>query len=175
MQTRHAGSMKIYKTVTAVLCLTAVVAQAGAQTYRSVSVDSAGQLMVKQSAGTILKVPHLRGQVSFGQPAISNDHRTLGWLANYDNPTTPPGSADPIAGRLVLYRAGRVLRTYRTDQLFWSWQFAQNGKDVAFCTGPAHGGAETCELFRIGSGYRMAKWSAHAAGEPPPWVKGLSY
>jgi hypothetical protein len=175
MQTEPGGSMKIRQAVTLILCLMAGVSPAGAQTYGSVSLDSAGQLSIIPSAGAIFKAPRLRDQVSFSQPSLSTDHRTLAWLANYPDPTAPPGSADPIAGRLVLYRAGRVLRTYRTDQVFWSWQFVQDGKDVAFCTGPSHGGADTCELHRISSGHRLATWSAHAAGDPPPWVKGLGY
>ena len=154
------------------LGLLAAASQAESQIYQAVGLDSAGQLSITQTSGTVFDAPVLPDQVSASQPRISEDHRTVAWLANYADPPVPSGG-DVIAGRLVLYRAGRVLRTYATDQVFWSWHFVHGSRDVAFCTGPTHGGADTCELHRVETGALLAKWNAHATGNPPHWVDGL--
>lgn len=166
----------MFNIVGTLLGIVAVSSRAQSQTYQSVSLDGAGQLAVTLSSGSVVKPPRLPGQVTFSQPMMSADHRTVAWLANYPDPSAPQDStANPIPGRLVIFRAGHVLHTFATDQIFWSWQFVRQDGDVAFCTGPTHGGASGCELHRISSGHLQAKWDTHAAGDPPLWVKGLSY
>ena len=99
----------------------------------------------------------------------------VAWLANYSNPGDSSVTAGPIAGHLVVYQARHVVRSFATDQIFWSWQFVNRDRDVAFCTGPTHSGASGCELHRIISGRLLARWSTHGPGDPPVWVKGLSF
>ena len=159
----------------AVMLVVAATSRAQGQAYQSVQLDSAGQLSITLSTGAVLSPPKLQDQVGFSQPRISDSHRTVAWLANYADPSAPDGSSDRIAGRLVLYRAGHVLRSFDTDQIFWSWQFEHDDREIAFCTGPTHGGATGCELHRSDSGHLQAKWDTHSAGDPPLWVHGLDY
>ena len=167
--------MKALDIVAVVAGIVALSWQAQSQTYQSVQLDSAGQLSITLSSGTILSPPKLQDQLSFSQALISGDDRTVAWLANYADPSAPQDSSARIAGRLVLYRAGHVLRSFRTDQTFWSWHFVHQDRDIAFCTGPTHGGASQCELHRLGSGHLQATWDTHSAGDPPLWVQGLEY
>ena len=155
--------MKLVDLVTVVLGIVAVSSRAQSQTYQSVELDSAGQLSITLSSGAVLSPPKLKGQVSFSHPQLSSDRGTVAWLANFADTSAPQGSSDPIAQRLVIYRAGHRMRSFGTDQVYWSWQFVNQGRDVAFCTGPTHGGASGCELHRIvpvicgRSGTRMLK------------------
>ena len=167
--------MKLFDCIAVVFGIAVLSSRAQSQTYRSVELDSAGQLSIMLSSGAVLTPPKLRDQVSFSQPMISGDHKTVAWLANYTDPSAAQDSSNRIAGRLVLYRAGHVLRSFSTDQVFWSWKFSNHDTDIAFCTGPTHGGASGCELHRSASGRLQAKWDTHSSGKPPLWVRGLDF
>jgi hypothetical protein len=154
------------------------IAAATASRYRAVSVDSAGRLHIVLDSGGEVLPPKAKGQVSFGNPAISPDERTVGWLVLYAMPA-PPGAqdrqSDPIAGALVLYRSGRVIQRFRTEQTFWDWQFQDAGRRVAYCTGPTHGGAAECVLREVESGRIVAAWLVKGNGEPPAWARTLRW
>lgn len=145
--------------------------------YRSASVDSAGRLHIVLDSGKEILPPKIRDQVSFGDPAISPDRRTVGWLVLYPYPN-PPGAAyvrNPIAGALVLYRDGRVVHEFRTEQTFYDWQFQSGGKHVAYSTGPTHGGAAECVLRDVDSGKVVAQWWVKPGVDPPAWARPLRF
>lgn len=155
--------------------LAALTSASGGPGYRSVSVDSAGRLHIVSDSGKEILPPKMQRQASFGDPAISPDHRTVGWLVMYPYPD-PPGAnypREPIAGALVLYRGGRVAYHFRTEQTFWDWQFQDGGKRVAYSTGPTHGGAAECVLRDVESGKLVARWSVRDGREPPAWARTL--
>ncbi len=151
---------------TAVLAL--AMAAIGAAQYRTVSIDDRGTLHIGLDSGKTIEAPKFPGQTAFAKAAIAADHRTIGWLAIYPNETI-----GPIAGRLVLYRSGRVLHSFATEQVFWDWQFRDGGKQVAYSTGPTHGGAAECVLRDVDSGRVVARWQTRSGGEPPDWAKNL--
>ncbi len=91
--------------------------RAQSQTYRSVELDSAGQLSIMLSSGAVLTPPKLRDQVSFSQPMISGDHKTVAWLANYADSSAAQDSSNRIAGRLVLYCTGQVTFSAASAQI----------------------------------------------------------
>ncbi len=153
------------------MILTPVVAisiTAATPVYRSVSVDSAGQLHIVLNNGREVLPPKAEGQVAFGKPTISPDRRTVGWLVLYAY-----SQGEPIAGSLVLYRGGRVIHRFKTEQTFWDWQFQDVGKRVAYCTGPTHGGAAECILRDVESGKVVADWGVRRGGEWPGWARTL--
>jgi hypothetical protein len=148
--------------------------------YRDVRVDQSGQLHIVLDTGKEVLPAKLSNQVAFSEPLISSDHRTAGWLVDYPYPGAPDGyPMDPIPGRLVLYRSGRTLRIFSTEQVFWSWSFVDGGRDVAFCTGPTHGGAALCELHGVTSGRLLSRWTPDHAQTPtherPVWTKNLRF
>ena len=151
---------------TAILVL-ATAALAAAQ-YRTVSIDHHGKLLITFDSGKTIEAPKLRGQGGFAKAALSEDRRTIGWLALYSRE-----AIGEIAGRLVLFRKERVLHSFPTEQVFWDWQFRDGGKRVAYSTGPTHGGAAECVLRDVDSGRVVARWQIRSGGEPPDWAKSL--
>jgi hypothetical protein len=137
--------------------------------YRSVSLDRDGQLHIVLDSGKEVLAPKLKGQMAFDDPYISPDRRTVGWLTLYPY----PGQA-PLAGRLVLYRGGKVLQNISTGpQVFWDWQFQDGGKRVAYSTGPTHFGAALCSLRDVDTGKIIEEWDVHGGKEAPAWAFGL--
>lgn len=155
------------------LLQTALTFLASAQIYHSATVDEGGQLHIALGSGKELQPRKAEGQLSFGEPHISPDQRTVGWLVLYPYPD--PNGADstrPIPGELVIYRENRTIHTFSTDQIFWDWQFQDGGKLVAYSTGPTHGGAAECVLRDTDSGKVMDHWWV-GSGKPPSWTQGL--
>ena len=154
--------------------LAALALLAAEPAYRSAWVDNSGQLHIVLSSGKEVLPRKADGQVSFGDPVISADHRTVAWLALYPDPT--PGydyPLDPIPSALVIFRSDRVLHTFSTGQIFWDWEFQDGDKRVAYSAGPMHGGAAECVLRDVDSGNIVARWSVRSGGEPPEWAQNL--
>lgn len=145
----------------------------GDPTYRSVSIDQGGQLHIMLGSGKESIPRKMRDQVAFGDPHIAPDGRTIGWLVMYQDPTVAYYEGAQIAGRLAIYRDGRVLHTFQAVQTFWDWQFQDGGKRVAYSTGPTHGGAAECVLRDVDSGRIVERWPVGSGGKPPVWAETL--
>jgi hypothetical protein len=143
--------------------------------YRSVLIDEKGQLHILLNSGRQILPPKLNLQIAFSDPLLSRDHRTVGWFAEYPDPGAADPANRPYSGELVLYRSGHLLRSFSTEQTFWSWQFANRDRDVAYCTGPTHGGAAECELRSLTSGHLRARWIPDDKVDPPAWAKDLRF
>lgn len=154
--------------------LAAIALCAEVAEYKSVSLDGAGQLHILLTSGTEVLPQKIQGQAAFSHPAISPDRRTVGWLAMYSDATKTYPNAE-LPGALVLYRAGHVLHTFPTEQVFWDWQFRNGGTEVAYSTGPTHGGAAEFALRDIDSGRIIAHSLAKQDLEPPAWAQGLRH
>ena len=150
--------------------LTALSLYSSDLTYRSVSVDTAGQVHIVLQSGQEILPNKTEGQVSFDAARLSEDFRTVGWLIMYP---FPGSNARPIAGGLALFRAGRIIHRLETDQVFWDWRFQDGGKRVAYSTGPTHGVAAECVLRDVETATVAAqRWVAPEA-EPPLWARDL--
>ena len=90
----------------------------------------------------------------------------------YPDPTITYYKAQ-IGGSLVIFRAGRVIHTFTTEQVFWDWQFQDGGKQVAYSTGPTHGGAAECVLRDVESGRTIGRWRVKEGQAPPSWAQTL--
>jgi hypothetical protein len=126
-----------------VLTMSVRAAAVDPETYKSVSIDQSGALHILLDSGKEVLAPKDKDQAGFDSPQISSDGKTVGWLALFPFPRPDPSDYDPgpIAGSLVLYRDGRILHTFETEQIFWVWHFLRGGSQVAYSTGPTHGGA----------------------------------
>ncbi len=74
----------------------------------------------------------------------------------------------------MIYRKGKVIQHFAPGQSIWDWQFVENGKQVAFWTGPTHGEFKPhFELHDVNSGRLEASWDGHVYEKHADWVSGL--
>jgi hypothetical protein len=119
---------------------------------------------------TIRKEP---GQTGIREPRTAPDG-TAGWLAEYQVENVP----DPVAGTLVVWRGGKIIHRFSTQQSFWSWTFVAEGRQVAYHVGPLHGELQShCELHDARTGRLIAMWDGdlESATARPPWTKNLTH
>lgn len=134
--------------------------------------DQKNQVHVTYKDGEDVSVAGEQNQVAIDSVEISQDGRTVGWLAL----DRDPDSSEPFAGILVLLRDGKIVQKFNTEQTFWSWSFYEDGTQVAYHVGPMHGDARHFELHDIKSGRLIASWDGDLnAAKRPAWTKGLQY
>ena len=161
-----AGTALMPKTV---LIFTLLAFASSEVSYRTTSIDNSGQLHIVVNTGKEVLAPRLQHQVAFSSVTIFPDHRTVGWFAEAD----VPGSTYLMSMALVLYRNGRIIHTFATGEVFWDWRIEDNGKQVAYSTGPTHGGATECALVQVASGKVIARWLVSSGTEAPAWAEPL--
>jgi len=83
-----------------------------------------------------VRVPKEPGQVGIDEARTAEDGKTTGWLVMYKD---LPSVSYPTSGKLVIWRGGKVLHRFDSEQVFYSWGFYAGGTQVAFHTGPLHG------------------------------------
>jgi hypothetical protein len=133
--------------------------------------DGSGALRVVTANGQNIAVPKEKAQTGAEEIKITDDHQTLGWLVVYPNPDSDR-SWEKLYGKLVLWRDGKVMRRFSTEQVFWSWGFWQGGKQVAFHTGPLHGSGRF-ELHDVETGRLVAAIDENDTGTLPDWAHSL--
>jgi len=140
--------------------------------YESVRLDDSGQLYIKTRIGKEVLAPRLPDQTQFGAPAISPDQASVGWLAEFQD-TSSPSPIDPDALALVVYRNGRIIRRVSGAPIVWDWRFERGGKAIAYSTGSRHGGANDCLLIEIDSGKVLEDWPTSSSNQAPSWAEQL--
>jgi hypothetical protein len=122
--------------------------------------------------GKTLTIRKERGQAGIGEAKIA-PNGSVGWLVEYDMESL----SYRYAGKLVLWRAGKVIRRFDSGQSFYSWNFYADGRQVAYHTGPLHGERNShCELHDIANGRLLAVWDGDIGpgNDRPAWTKGLA-
>lgn len=142
----------------------------GAQTaYTRATIDSAEELRITTTTGRTILPAKDTGQVGFGAPAISADHRRVGWLALYPNCCT----SYPIPLRLVVRTADQERVFDGAGLPVWRWLFMDSGRRVAFRQAPVHGGAPAhYELRDVDSGTLVDSYD-EPAKPVPRWVHAV--
>jgi len=139
----------------------------------SVTPDSVGAAMITFAHRRVTHVSKERGQIGISDALMASDGRSAGWLVDY----RVEGVSDGVAETLVIWRDGKVIRRFRTEQAFYSWAFRSKGAQVAFHTGPLHGEQTSyCELHDVKTGRRLAVWDGNLeSANKPTWVAGLKH
>lgn len=108
-----------------------------------------------------------------GVVKVADDRHTRGWLILSPN----PAGTSPVATQLRITRDGRAVRTFTTEQVFWSWGFEPGSKRLAFHTGPVHGEAFShCELHDIATGKLIESWDGDLQSPTrPTWTRVLDH
>jgi len=139
----------------------------------SVSAGPDGAAQITFADGKKTTIPKEQGQAGISEAQIAPDG-TVGWLAEYN----VDGVSYPIAEALIIWRTGKILRRFGTEQVFYSWTFYAAGKQVAYHDGPLHGETKShCELHDAQSGRGIAQWDGDLDSEShrPAWTQGLSH
>ena len=154
-----------------VACLIVVPGAPGQSARPSVDVRS-GAAGITLPDGQRFVVPKEKGQVGISQAQVAADG-TAGWFVEYNVDTV----SFPISGMLVLWRAGKVIQRFQSEQVFYSWAFYAGGKQVAYHDGPLHGEtASHCELHDVTTGRVIDKWDGDLdADSKPVWTAGLTH
>jgi len=142
-------------------------------TVARVYADRKNQVHVVSTNGKDTLVAPEPGQIGTDSAQTAEDRKTVGWLVQYKD---PDGGA-PLAGTLVIWRAGKVIRRFQVDQTFWSWAFYAKSAQVAWHDGPTHGETNShCELHDINSGRLLSTWDGDLEdANRPPWTEVLTH
>ncbi len=94
-----------------------------------------------------------------------------GWTLDSPIPDHP-GETFPFT--LVIARKGRVIRKIDGDPFVWQWIFWNNGRQVAYESGPLHFVLQ-CTLVNVRTGKKLSSYDCfHGIPEnAPDWLKAL--
>ena len=123
-------------------------------------------------------VRHRRDQVGIDQTKIEDHQHTAGWVILYQDPSKSPSYRfSDIRGSLVIWRNGKIVRTFDPGTTIWSWAFVQEGNQVAYHSVPLHGERSShCELRDVDTGRLLALWDGDLEQvDRPEWTKGLDH
>lgn len=154
-----------------IACLLAATGATGQGPRPAIS-NRSGAVEIALPDGRKFVVPKEKGQVGISEAQVAADG-TAGWFVEY----RLDGVSDSISGTLVLWRAGRVIQRFQSEQVFYSWAFYAGRTQVAYHDGPLHGEtASHCELHDIATGRVIDKWDGDLEGDgKPAWTVGLKH
>jgi hypothetical protein len=155
------------------LALCAVIPTAKSSRIARAYADGSGALHIVKADGEEFAVLKEKAQIGAADIKIGDDQQTLGWLVVYPNPD-PNRSWEKFYGKLVLWRDGKVLRRFSTEQVFWGWGFWQSGTQIAFHTGPLHGSGRF-ELHDLDTGRLVASVNEESRQTLPGWAESLDH
>ncbi len=168
--------MTVCRGILALLFLAWLLAVAGFSQSPAIAVSAGpdGAVEITLANRNKTSVPKEPDQTGFDDAHIAADG-TTGWLVQYN----VEGVSYPIDGKLILWRNGRIIRRFATEQSFYSWTFVAKGEQVAYHVGPLHGEQKShCELHDVASGRLIAQWDGDLeslANNRPAWTKGLNH
>ena len=153
--------------------------------YASVAVNADGNVTVSTEDGRQITPPRLPpfsdgiNSVGADKAAVAPDHRSVGWLALFEN----GGTSYPLPLKLVVLHNGRLHSLDGNGYAsIWFWSFQDGGKRVAAREELPHGGVGVhYDLWDVASGKRVADYTptydenGHTIARPnqPAWVKAL--
>lgn len=123
-------------------------------------------------------VRHKRDQKGINQVKIDDRHQSAGWLILYPDPNNSSTyQFTDIPESLVIWRNGKIVRTFAPGQAFWSWSFVEGADQVAYHSGPLHGEQSShCELRDVTTGRLLASWDGDLEQrDRPTWTKRLDH
>jgi hypothetical protein len=154
------------------------LSDAGGDLVTGVYVDDNGRpdewvqdVHIVYSNGTDVVAPKEKDQPASTSPAVAEDQRTVGWLAEYP----VGGQSYPGPTTLVIYRDKRIItRIEASVGIIWDWKFFDKGKQVGFTEGVTHGTLipEDYRLYDVATGNLIQRVET-ANEQSPKWAKEL--
>src|SRR5258708_25815633 len=116
--------------------LSVLLADTGMSEDRAVAVSAGrdGTAQITLANGEKITIQKEPGQVGISESHVGPDG-SVGWLGEYK----VEGVSYPIAGTLIIWRAGKTIRRFPTEQSFYSRTFYSPGQKGAFFVVPLHG------------------------------------
>jgi hypothetical protein len=151
----------------AIFCLASACSLAFAANSPAVSkayTDDRGTLHILTADGRDHTIEPKKWQAGggFSGIQIGPDRGTVGWLVNRKLTPLEAGGSDPytVAVELDIWRDGRIIRRFHSDQDIRYWTFLKNGSQVSFRKAPLHGDMSSyCTLFDVSTGKQLATCS----------------
>jgi hypothetical protein len=104
--------------------------------YASAAIDDQGQLRIVTKDGREILPKKEDEQVGFSRPRVSDDGRSVGWLAEFPNSAT----SYPIPLKLMILTNARMRAFTGAGLPIWRWAFRERGRLFAFEQETVHGG-----------------------------------
>jgi hypothetical protein len=96
--------------------------------------DLRGRVWLRMRDGRVVEAPRQDDHIRQMDPAISDDHKWVGWLVRLDG-------ALEIAPRAIVLLHNSQLLTLKVERMIWRWSFLKSGDDgVVLALGPRHPG-----------------------------------
>lgn len=154
----------------AFLLVTASAFATDAPHIERVYADDNGTVHVALVNGKSATIRKQKEQVGADEVKVAPDRRTAGWTELYPNCCT----SYPIPLAIAVYRDGRVRRRFRPGLMIYRWQFWEDGRQIAYCSGTVHSdGGVRCELHDVESGRKTADFAGLPDEHSPAWARGL--
>lgn len=155
-----------------VLAMRGPAAAGAAVSYLAASVDAKQRLHVTTADHRELMPPLEGRQVGFDRPAISKDHRSVGWLAMFPGCCT----AYPLPVELDVFKGGRIVRRFKGDgRAIFRWAFEDGDTRVALYQDFPHGqGGGHFELRDLATGKLVARYDKPPSLAAPQWVRDVA-
>ena len=104
--------------------------------YASADIDDKGQLRIVTKDGREILPKKEDEQVGFSRPRVSDNGRSVGWLAEFQNSST----SYPIPLKLMILTNGGMQAFTGSGLPIWRWAFRDRGRRFAFEQETVHGG-----------------------------------
>jgi len=104
--------------------------------YASAAIDDQGQLRIVTKDGREILPKKEDEQVGFSRPRVSDNGRSVGWLAEFQNSST----SYPIPLKLMILTNRRIRAFTGSGLPIWRWAFRDRGRRFAFEQETVHGG-----------------------------------
>ncbi|MFZ0394459.1 MAG: hypothetical protein WCF17_22630 [Terracidiphilus sp.] len=106
-------------------------------------------------------------------PHIAGPHGLEGWTLNWPLPDNQ-NAGERYPSTLVIARNGKVLRKIEGGGFVWNWIFWDDGRKVAYESGPLHFGL-ACNLYDLAKGRDVASFDCfHGIPDnAPAWLQAL--
>lgn len=134
-------------------------------------IPSSGGLRIIHGDGKEVQAPVEKDQVGVESLLVSDDNRTVGWLASSPFCCT----SYPLSFALIVYRPGKPIRRFTGDgRAIFGWKFVGGGRQVAFEQSFPHGELrEHYELRDVETGRLIDKWDGALTSKAPKWTRGM--
>ncbi len=103
---------------------------------------------------------------------VDKAQQLVGWVRRGTVEDEKGRVIEEFRAEIVVYQNEHHRKVISGDMTIWNWKFWENGKKIAFCTGPTHG---YCffRLYDLESGHVIDECNKSDSTDCPAWAKDL--